>query len=95
MREAVAGTVSAQAAVDNSMETAIKNNFFIYVFFKTIGVNFIHVNYCQFLSLKQKYATLKKYSKIKDIYFVLLIRMQRTALVSKTKINSFLQGTLH
>ena len=40
-------------------------------FFKTIGVvNFIHVNYCQFLSLKQKYATLKKYSKIKDIYFL-------------------------
>ena len=54
-------------------------------FFKTIGVNFIHVNYCQFLSLKQKYATLKKYSKIKDIYFVLLIRMQHTALVSKQK----------
>ena len=56
---------------------------FSYVFFLRQLASIIHVNYCQFLFLKQKYATLEKYSKIKDIYFVLLIRMQHTALVSK------------
>lgn len=54
-------------------------------FFKTIGVNYTRQLLSISFFLKQKYATLKKYSKIKDIYFVLLIRMQHTALVSKQK----------
>ena len=89
MRESVAGTVSAfnwKLKGENwkaMRARSEKNDFFIYVFFKDNWRQLYTSIIVNFFFLKQKYATLKKYSKIKDIYFVLLIRMQCTALVSK------------